>query len=130
MENQDFAAKSRHGCVTAWLILMIVVNAIAAASNLLAGDFLSESLGKPVPHGMMVVLSLIAVVNVVFAVMLMQWKKWAFWGFAISSVVTMGINVGIGFGIAQSLLGLVGFAILYIVLQIKERGRSSWENLE
>jgi hypothetical protein len=130
-QNQEaYAPKQRHGCVSAWLILMIVVNAISAVANLFAGDYISQNLPEPIPPTMLVIMSLIGLCNVIFAVMLMQWKKWAFWGFALTSVITMGINLSLGFGIAQSLLGLGGVVILYAILQIKENQKSAWENLE
>jgi hypothetical protein len=40
------------------------------------------------------------------------------------------INLNIGFGIYQAVLGLVGIAILYMILHIKKKNVSTWENLE
>lgn len=128
MENHH---KQRHGCVTAWLILMIIVFSVSSFSYLFLNELMSAALPKPVPKIVFTMLIIISLLNIIFAMALLLWKKWAFWGFAVTSLTTMCINLYAGFGIAQSLLGLVGFAILYGILQIREKnGRSAWENLE
>lgn len=123
-------SKQRHGCVTAWLILMIIANSISAIAYLFMGDALSEALPEPIPTPMMYALAIIGIANLIFAIMLLQWKKWAFWAFVGSGLITLGINLSIGIGIGQSLLGLVGVGILYAILQIKKDEKTAWENLE
>ena len=59
-----------------------------------------------------------------------QPKKIGFWGFVITSLVAVAVNLNIGLGIAQSLIGLIGILILYAVLQIKADNVSAWNNLE
>lgn len=123
-------SKQRHGCVTAWLIFMIIANAFSAISYLFMGDTISEALPEPVPTPMLYALAIIGIANLVFAIMLLQWKKWAFWGFVVSGLITLGINLSIGIGIGQSLLGLLGVGILYAILQINKDGKTAWANLE
>lgn len=48
----------------------------------------------------------------------------------MTSILTLIINLSIGLGIAQSLVGLVGVAILYGVLQIKNGNVTAWDNLQ
>lgn len=127
MENSN--AKERHGCVTAWLIFMIVVNSIVALLYLLGSGMIAENL--PGVSGATILISgLLSIANVVFAVLLLQWKKIGFFGFAGISVVALALNVSSGMSVGQSLLGLVGVAILYGILQIKQNDKSAWENLE
>ena len=128
MENSN--QKQRHGCVTAWLILMILANAFVAFVYLFMGDTISQNLPDPIPNYMLLLLSLVAALNILFAFMLLKWKKWAFWGFAISSILALGINLSLGLGIGSSLAGLLGLAILYGILQIKQDGVSAWNNLD
>ncbi|WP_417197223.1 hypothetical protein [Bizionia sp.] len=83
MENENAnlnTPKQRHGCVTAWLILMIVVNAITALSYLIAGDSVSESFPGSVSNFTLIILALLGIANVIFAVLLFQWNKLGFWG--------------------------------------------------
>lgn len=122
--------KKRHGCVTAWLILMIIANSITAISYLLMGDTILENLPNPTSKSTLILLAILGLANLAFAILLFQWKKWAFWGFTASALITLVINLSIGLSIGQSLLGLLGFILLYVVLQIKQDGKTAWENLE
>jgi hypothetical protein len=122
--------KQRHGCVTAWLIFMIIANSLTAIAYLFMGETISQNLPNPIPQPMMIALAIIGIANLVFSIMLFQWKKWAFWAFALTSLLTLGINLSIGTGIGASLLGLSGAAILYGILQIKKDGITTWESLE
>ena len=120
----------RHGCVTAYLIFMIIVNSILAIIYLFAGEIITDNLAGDVSAGIIIILGLVGIVNVICAVMLFQWKKWGFWGFIGTSIVALMINLSIGLGIGQSVAGLIGIAILYGILQIKKDNVSTWENLE
>jgi len=121
--------KQRHGCVTAWLITMIVLNSIVAIIYFFASDFITDNL-PDVSKPMLILLGILGVANVIFGVMLFQWKKLGFWGFIVSSIATLIINLSIGVGILQSASGLIGIVILYGVLQKKKDDVTTWENLE
>ncbi|MEX0289474.1 MAG: hypothetical protein AB3N14_10230 [Flavobacteriaceae bacterium] len=122
--------KQRHGCLTALLIFMIVINAITALSYLFMGDTISQNFPGGVSNTTMFTLALFGFANIIFAIFLFKWKKIGFWGFVGSSLVALAINLNIGLSIGQSLLGLLGVAILYGVLQIKQNDVSGWDNLE
>ena len=122
--------KQRHGCVTAWLVIVIILNSITALLYLFAGDMISENLPGGISNTMMILLAILGISNIVFSVMLFQWKMWGFWGFIITSIIAFAINLNIGLGVGQSILGLLGIAILYGVLQIKKDNISAWANLE
>jgi hypothetical protein len=123
-------SKQRHGCVTAWLIMMIIFNSLTAALYLFANEMFVENLPNNPPASMFYLLGVIGFANVFFAIQMMQWKKYAFWGFAITAFGTFSINLSIGLNILQALGGLVGIVILYAVFQIKRDNISAWENLE
>jgi membrane-associated HD superfamily phosphohydrolase len=122
--------KQRHGCVTAWLILIIVLNSLTALLYLLAGDYIQQNLPTEIPTYMMILLAVLAILNVLFAILLFTWKKIGFWGFIITSIAAVVINLSLNLGIAQSLIGLLGVVILWAVLQIKQNEVSAWKNLE
>ena len=123
------AQKQRHGCVTAWLVIMIILNSLTAITYLFASDFITNNL-QNASKTMIVLLGVFSVANVIFAVMLLQWKKIGFWGVIVSSIIVLIINLSIGIGIGQSVMGLVGVAVLYGILQIKKDNVTAWENLE
>ena len=132
MENEQIQAmenKQRHGCVTAWLIIMIILNSFIAIMYLLFGHVIAQNLPHDVSTPLIMLLGLAGLGNVVFAVMLLKWKKLGFYGFVVSSLIIFIINLSIGLGILQSLLGLIGIAVLYGVLQIKGGDRAAWNNL-
>jgi hypothetical protein len=123
-------SKQRHGCVTAWLILMIVANSLSAGLYLFAKEMVTKSLPGDVSTPLIILLGILAIGNIIFSVMLFQWKKLGFWGFVITSAGALIINLTIGLGVGQSLFGLAGIAILYGVFQIKQGNFTAWENLE
>ncbi|WP_415328942.1 hypothetical protein [Chryseobacterium sp. MMS23-Vi53] len=128
--NQNYNYnKERHGCVTAWLVLIILGNSLTALLYLLANDRIRESAPDASPL-MIYLLGLLALANAVFAGMLLQWKKIGFWGFTVTGICALIINININFGIVQSLIGLVGVGVLFAILQITKDGKSAWQNLE
>jgi hypothetical protein len=122
--------KQRHGCVTAWLILMIIANSLAALSYLFTGDFIAENLPGGISNTMLILLALLGIGNVIFSILLFKWKKIGFWGFLITGIAALIINLSIGISIGQSAFGIVGIAVLYGVLQIKKDDVTAWNNLE
>jgi hypothetical protein len=123
-------SKQRHGCVTSWLVFMIVINSVTAILYLFAGDMVAKNLPGGIPTPMLILLAIVCICNVVFSTFLFLWKRWAFWGFAATSVVTFIINLSIGIGIVQSVMGLIGIAVLYGVLNIKKADVAAWDHLE
>ena len=120
--------KQRHGCLTASLVLMIILNAATALMYLFGDSVIKQALPN-MPSWALVVMGLFAVFNLVCAIALFKWKKWGFWGFIASSIVALFVNLSIGLGIGQSLLGLVGIAVLYGVLHIGKESKG-WPQLD
>jgi len=127
-ENSN-VTKQRHGCVTAWLIFVIIANSFSVTFSLFGSEMIAKALPGVALTPLIISSGIIGIVNIIFSVLLFQWKKIAFWGFIITSIGASIINFSLGFGI-QSLFGLVGIAILYAVLQIKKDDVSAWENLD
>ena len=120
--------KQRHGCLTAWLILMVIANSLTAMLYLFASELVRR--GTPgMPGWAVPVLGVGSVLNVVFAVALFQWKKWAFYGFAATAVVAFAVNVVVKVNLGQALFGFAGVGILYAVLQIGESNKG-WPQLQ
>src|SRR5512133_1840059 len=93
--------KQRHGCVTAWLILMIVANSLSAGLYLFAREMLTKSLPGEVSTPMIILLGICAIGNIIFSVMLFQWMKLGFWGFVVTTAAALIINMSIGLSVGQ-----------------------------
>ena len=121
--------RERHGCVTAYLVFVLVANAITS----LVYVFMSDAILRNLPQAedwMIPILIVGSLLNVVFAVALLRWKKWGFFGFAALGAMIFVLNMMAGLG-AQSLAGLVGIGILWVVLQVAKEGQpKAWELME
>lgn len=120
--------KQRHGCLTAWLVLVIVVNALVGLVYLFGSSAVASTL--PSSRGWTIpVLAILAAANVACAVALFLWKRWGFYGVVAISVVAFAINLALGINVVQAAFGLVGVAVLYGVLQIGDANKG-WPQLE
>ncbi len=115
--------------MTAWLIFMIIVNALAALLHLFGGQPIREGMPNT-PDWAFPVLGLVCLVNFVCAIALFKWKKWGFFGFVGTSVLAAVINLAIGPGVVPALMSLVGIGILYGVLHIGKEESKGWPQLE
>jgi len=120
MENE----KKRHGCLTAWLLLMILANSLTALMYVFG-----TAIVQGMPGWTRFAFALLGVVNLACGIALYQWKKWGYWGFIGTSIIGFFINLMIGVGVLSSVAGLVGIGILYGVLQIGEEEKG-WPQLE
>jgi len=120
------ATKDRHGCLTTWLVLMIIVNALTALSYLGLTLFVRKTVA---PAWALLVLAVACTANVAFAVALFRWKKWGFLGFLGTTALALVINLRIGIKPTFAIVGLFGIVILYAVLQIGGE-KKGWNQLE
>ena len=115
----------RHGCVSAWLIIALVMNAIAALVYLYLAN-------KPVQIPKLSFLTLycfiiLLILNIVFIAKLLKWKKAGFYGSCITTVIGFLINIAVGLPPMPCIVGLLSIPILYAILQIKKGGISAWD---
>jgi hypothetical protein len=122
--NKSPVKKQRHGCLTTWLIFIIVVSTAASIFTMVADD---NILGGDYPRTLMVLLGLL---NIGSCILLLNWKKIGYWGSVLSSVSAFVINLSLGESVASSVVGFGGLIILTAVLFIKTDDISGWDNLE
>lgn len=120
--------KQRHGCLTAWLVLIIVANALVGVVYIATAGTMTST--GAVPGWAIPILILLSLVNVGLAISLFMWKRWGFYGFIVTSLIALVVNLAIGLSIAQALFGLVGVAVLYGVLQIGNESSKGWPQLD
>jgi hypothetical protein len=132
--SSEDAPKDRVGCLTAWLVLMVVGNSFA---------LVALPLTLPPAHWVIWPTLVSAVLNVAFAIALLNWKKWGFFGALGTSLVGLGVNLyelsrldpGSGIpraaagGVALSAAGpVLNTVILFALLRVGEK--SGWSQLE
>ena len=124
--SQSTSLKQRHGCLTAYLVLMIIASSAMALIYLVGAEAIRQNVPN-VPDWAFPVLTLGEIINLVCAVALFRWKKWGFWGFIGSAAIVFFVTLSIAPG--SELGGLLGVAILYGVLHIGKE-RKGWSQLE
>ena len=107
--------KKRHGCVTTWLVFMIISNLFAMLINFNAG---------------LSFLAFLGLLGIVSAVLLFQWSIKGFFIFTIICVIAFIINLSYQIPIGSAFTGLVSPIILWAIFQFKSNDVSAWDNLE
>jgi hypothetical protein len=120
------APTGRHGCLTTYLVFVIIVNSAMALVYLFGSEWLRRN-GAQTPSWAFWALAIAGVVNVIAAVALLRWRRWGFWLFVASALAGLAVNLSIG--MPQGIFGaVVGIAILYGVLHIGKE-RKAWPRL-
>jgi hypothetical protein len=119
---------SRHGCLAAWLLFMVIGNALAAIMYM-SYSAQDQSMPLDISDTESSLLALLTMSNIVCAVALHRWRKWGYHLFIINSMVIFIINISAGVGAGTSISGLIGILFLYGVLKIGG-SKSGWDQLQ
>lgn len=114
--DQPSTSRERPWFVTGWLWFMLLANSLSAASYL----FFAHAIQQALPHIselQMVLLGLGGVANIVFCVAILRWKKWGVWGLLLMTGLAFAFNYW-ALGLRSALLGLSGFVILVVLLNV------------
>ena len=130
-QSEPVGEKKRHGCLTVYLVLILIVNSLLTYTYLVTPP---PDTGPPFhmplfPTWVYGVMAITGLLNLISAVAILRWKKWGFWLFANTSFITVWLNYTMGMSFATSIVGLVGVAILYGVLHIGG-DKKGWTQLE
>jgi hypothetical protein len=135
--------KQRLGCLTAWLVLMILTNAVGLVRVPLTVGALEQAL-PDFPAWVVWPAFVLVLLNVVFAIALLNWKKWGFFGLLGASVGALALNLyllsqlDLERAIPQAAAGVVavsavgsllGVLILFALLRVGGE-MSGWSQLE
>ena len=115
MDDSGFAPR-RGGCLTAFLILMLVANCGIASAYALGGSWMRDNL-PALPAWAPAVLALGGLVNLGLAWALWKWRLWAMWGLVGITLLSGGIN-WLSLGWVSALVGLVGGLINIAILTL------------
>ncbi|GAB6188031.1 hypothetical protein [Thermopirellula anaerolimosa] len=122
MDTDESQPRKRGGCLTAWLVFLILANLWVALQNLVAGAIARQAI-PDLPAWVMPLTGLWALADCVFAIGIWKWKRWGLYGFIGSSLAAFVVNL-MTTGFVLALLGLVGVGILAFLL------RPVWRHLE
>lgn len=108
--------KERGGCMTIWLIAVLILNPLVGIYYLTSGSQLFSQLN--LPSWLVPVFVFFAVVNTVCGIGILQWKKWGAFGFVGSSIIAFFVNlIYFRLNFAAIIGGLIGLAVTYYLLQ-------------
>ena len=111
-------AKKRGFWLTAFLILMFIANPLSAITYFSSPDAVAAAVpGASI--GIIYLLGTLSLVNVALAIGIWNWKVWGIYGFYGIVVVAFVINMAMGLGIGQSLLGVIGGVIIFLCTRNK-----------
>ena len=120
--------KTRHGFVTFWLWLGIIMNVVLAL--IMVSVFTSDN---TIPLGSLLLVILTPVMDIVGSVLLLNWKKFGFWLRVISSVYFIVVILFSFKSFSESLdyiiMAVISPIILLAILQIQKDGISCWKQL-
>ena len=114
--------RNRGGCLTVFLVLMLVLNPLTALYYLFSGEALRQAVPS-IPTWALLMLAIGGIANFIFALGVWQWKKWGVYGFAGTSLIVFVINL-IVIGLGPALFGLVGLGLLVFLL------RDHWSHMD
>jgi hypothetical protein len=118
--------RNRGGCLTAWLVLMILGATFAAISNFFLSDTMS-GFSSGFKHGdqwVLIAWGVLALVQLVAAVALMLWKKWGFWAVVATAAGSLALQIYLGFPIYLYIYTFVGPLILFLLM------KPTWDSFE
>ena len=107
---------------------MLAVNGLTFIYYVLAGDRIAAAFPNA-PSWSPYVLAVGCAFNVILTISVFRWKKWAFYAFCVVAGFTFILNLLIGVSLFSAILGLIGPALLYGVLQIGDANKG-WPQLK
>jgi hypothetical protein len=108
--ERHVGAKYRGGCLTAFLVLMMIANPLVGLMYLVTGDTIERTLHAP--DWAIPLLTVLSLVNFACAIGIWKWKKWGVFGAVAMAAIGLVVNFTIGIQPMQAILGLAGPAIL------------------
>ena len=125
----EHVVRERHGFVTFWLWLVLVVNVFSVLLSLFPKEMYGSDYVQN-PSWVYVLDAIMAGVNVLGAFLLLSWKKIGFLLIIMSSVISAAVAMlvfGSTLGIARYFIGVM---FLSFVLNIKRNDISCWDCMD
>jgi len=134
--NNGDTEKKRHGCVTAWLIFVIVINSIVGLGYILMRDMLPAAMKDfsmdrlELTPNYFLIEGLVSLALVFCFIQLWQWKKIGFHGIILCTMITASVNYMANHDLTDFVFSFTGVLIHYLVFQIKINNQTAWSLLK
>ena len=124
-------ARTRHGCLEAFLLLTVLGNAWVALLYFSGKAVSGEALPEDVGGGVRAILVAGSLFNMACAVALHNWRKWGFWGFCCSGAVATAVNTYLDprLGFVSGISALLAVLSLYGLLNLGKE-KKAWPQLQ
>jgi len=117
--------KKRHGCLTAYLLILSVFSLVALILYLLRAIGRNDS---PVWESLL--FAAIAFIDIVCAVAIFNWKRWGVWGLCAVAFIGFIISIIQGNLLIIAIINLtISVGLLFIVLNIGDENKG-WPQLK
>ncbi len=123
--SSNIKEKQRHGCLTAYLVVLIGFSLAAL------GFYLLRAIGRnDSPVWESLIFAAVALFDVICLAAVFMWKKWGVWGLCSVQLIGFIVSIIQGELIIVSLINLViGLGLLFWVLHIGGENKG-WPQLE
>jgi len=105
---------TRGGWLTAFLIMMVIVNTLSAGSYFFRSDLLRQ-LNPALTEGTTLILGAGSLLNILFALLVWKWRKAGIYGFFIVAAIAVVVNFKIGMPLHLTSMGVAGPVILFLL---------------
>ena len=122
--------KERHGCLTAWLIYLIISYTFMSLGLFFSNEKIMKKISSDASENELLFVASIMALNAMFAFMLLKWLKIGFWGILSTSVILFIIKIIDCDNIINPIVTIVFVIILYGLMKLKKNTVSGWDNLE
>ena len=122
--------KQRHGCLTVWLIYLMISNSIVSLGLFYNIDTIVQRFQYIKSENLLLIVASIQILNVLFLFMLLKWFKLGFWGLLSTSTLLFIIQIMNTNNILTPIITVIVMLIIYGLLKLKKRNVSGWDNLD
>ena len=116
--NNNIELPKRGFWLTAFIILMYIGNSFSAYTYFSKAELIAQQ-PPQTSITLIYILGTFTILNIILATAILFWKKWGVFGFYGVGVLGYIINVYIGMGVSQSIMGLIGPVLIYLLTKNK-----------
>ena len=122
--------KQRHGCLTAWLIYLMISSTLISYIFFFKNNDEIEKLQLDFSENFSILIGSIGILNILFCYLILKWVKLGFWGLIVTNFIMMIVHIMNGSNLMRPTLGLSCIIMLYFLLRLKKKNVTGWDNLE
>lgn len=119
---------SRHGCLTIYLVVLMLVGAVGTVMYLFLPEVIAQS-NPEIPPWARPIFAIVGIGQVTCALALWRWRKKGFYVFAAVSIPFAVWNATLTGSALTLAAGPIGVAIMWLALRTGGADRRAWERL-